>query len=54
MADLVDDGELKPKTVNNAPTCLSMTLGEAVRRRHLTQNPCRYVPELPVGRAEID
>jgi len=41
-------------TVNNARTCLSMTLGEAVRRRHLTQNPCRYVPELPVERAEID
>jgi len=54
MADLVDDGELKPDTVNNARTCLSMTLGEAVRRRHLTQNPCRYVPELPVERAEID
>jgi integrase len=54
MAELVADGELKPKTVNNARTCLSMTLGEAVRRRHLTQNPCRYMPELPVVRAEID
>jgi len=54
MVELVDDGELSPKTVNNARTCLSMALGEAVRRRHLTQNPCRYVPELPVERAEID
>ena len=54
MSELVADGELSAKTVNNARTCLSMTLGEAVRRRHLTQNPCRYVPELPVERAEID
>ena len=54
MSELVADGELSPKTVNNARTCLSMALGEAVRRRHLTQNPCRYVPELPVERAEID
>ena len=51
MSELVADGELSAKTVNNARTCLSMTLGEAVRRRHLTQNPCRYVPELPVERA---
>ncbi|MDA0161252.1 site-specific integrase [Solirubrobacter ginsenosidimutans] len=54
MAEIVADDELSPKTVNNARTCLSMALGEAVRRRHLTQNPCRYVPELPVERAEID
>ena len=54
MAELVTDGELRPKTVNNARTCLSMALGEAVRRRYLTQNPCRYVPELPVDRIEID
>ena len=54
MAELVADGELSAKTVNNARTCLSMTLGEAVRRRHLPVNPCRYVPELPVERTEID
>ena len=54
MAELVADGELSAKTVNNARTCLSMTLGEAVRRRHIPQNPCRWVPELPVERAEID
>jgi hypothetical protein len=45
MAELVADRELSSKTVNNARTCLSMTLGEAVRRRHLPVNPCRYVPE---------
>jgi integrase len=54
MAEMVADGELSAKTVNNARTCLSMTLGEAVRRRHLPVNPCRYVPELPVERTEID
>ena len=32
MVELVDAGELSAKTVNNARTCLSMTLGEAVRR----------------------
>ena len=50
MAELVDAGELNAKTVNNARTCLSMTLGEAVRRGKLAHNPCRYVPELPVER----
>lgn len=54
MADRVADDELKPKTVNNARTCLSMTLGEAVRRRYIAQNPCRYVPELPVVRGELE
>jgi hypothetical protein len=53
MAARVADRELSPKTVNNARTCLSMTLGEAVRRRHIPQNPCRWVPEL-AGRARRD
>ena len=35
MVELVDAGELNAKTVNNARTCLSMTLGEAVRRGKL-------------------
>jgi hypothetical protein len=34
MLELVAGGELSPKTVNNARTCLSMTLGEPVRRGH--------------------
>ena len=54
MAELVADGELSAKTVNNARTSLSMTLGEAVRRRNIVQNPCPWVPELPVERTEID
>src|SRR3954471_20005288 len=54
MAELVADRELSAKTVNNARTCRSMTLGEALRRRRIAQNPCRWVPELPVERVEID
>jgi hypothetical protein len=54
MAELVADGALSATTVNSARTCLSMTLGEAVRRRRIPQNPCRWVPELPVERVEID
>jgi hypothetical protein len=54
MAELVEAGELNAKTVNDARTCLSMTLGEAVRRGKLPFNPCRYVRELPVDRLEID
>jgi integrase len=54
MAERVADRELCAKTVNNARACLSMTLGEAVRRRHIPQNPCRWVPELPAERVEID
>jgi hypothetical protein len=54
MAELVDAGEFNAKTVNNARTCLSMTLGEAVRRGHLAHNPCQYVPALPAERPELD
>jgi integrase len=54
MAELVADGEVSAETINNARTCLSMTLGEAVRRRYIPQNPCRWVPEPPVERTEID
>ena len=54
MAEFVDSDELSAKTVNNARTCLSMTLGEAVRRGHLAHNPCRYVRALPVERPELD
>lgn len=54
MLELVADGELSPKTVNNARTCLSMTLGEAVRRGQLAHNACRQVPGLPEERRELD
>ncbi|WP_028061485.1 tyrosine-type recombinase/integrase [Candidatus Solirubrobacter pratensis] len=44
MAELVAQGELSAKTVNNARTCLSMTFGEAVRRRHLPVNRAATCP----------
>jgi len=54
LAEHVAAGDLNAKTVNNARTCLSMTLSEAVRRGKLAHNPCRYVRELPVERGELD
>jgi integrase len=54
MVALVESGELAPKTVNNARTCLSVALNEAQRRGLLSRNPCSGVPALPVDRAELD
>ena len=54
MAELVEAGELAPKTVNNARTCLSVALNEAVRRGHARAQSVRRVPALPVERAELD
>ena len=54
MVARVESGELAPKTVNNARTCLSIALNEAQRRGLLSRNPCSGVPALPVDRAELD
>ena len=54
MVRRVEAGELAPKTVNNARTCLSVALNEACRRGLLNRNPCAGVPALPVDRAELD
>ena len=54
MVALVEAGELAPKTVNNARTCLSVALNEAQRRGLLSRNPCAAVAALPVDRAELD
>jgi len=54
MVALVEAGELAPKTVNNARTCLSVALNDAQRRGLLSRNPCTAVPALPVDRAELD
>ena len=54
MAARVEAGELAPKTVNNARTCLSVALNEACRRGLLSRNPCAAVPALPVDRVELD
>ena len=54
MVELVEAGELAPKTVNNTRTCLSVALGEAVRRKLLPSNPCEWIKPLPVEKVEID
>ena len=54
MVELVEAGELAPKTVNNTRTCLSVALGEAVRRKLVPSNPCEWIKPLPVEKVEID
>jgi integrase len=54
MVDLVDAGDLSPKTVNNARTYLSVVLQEAVQRGLIARNPCARVHQLPVELGEID
>ena len=54
MAELVEAGELAPKTVNNARTCLSVACNVAVRRGLMPRNPCDDVPPLPLVQKEID
>lgn len=54
MVELVDAGDLSSKTVNNARTCLSVALNDAVRRGLMPRNPCASVPALPLERGEIE
>jgi hypothetical protein len=54
MARRVEAGEVSPKTVNNARTCLSVALNEACRRGLIPRNPCAAVPALPIDRVELD
>jgi integrase len=54
MVELVEAGEVAPKTVNNARTYLSMALNEAVRRGLVARNACADVPALPIERAELE
>jgi hypothetical protein len=54
MIELVEAGDLAPKTVNNARTCLSSALKEAVRRDLIARNPCEHVAALPLERTEIE
>ena len=54
MTELVEAGELAPKTVNNARTYLSVAFNVAVRRGLLPRNPCDGVPALPLEQLEID
>jgi integrase len=54
MVELVEAGDLAPKTVNNARTWLAVALNEAVRRGWVPRNPCTNVPALPLERGEIE
>ncbi len=54
MVKSVEAGEVSPKTINNARTCLSVALNEACRRGLVPRNPCAHVPALPVERTELD
>jgi hypothetical protein len=52
MVELVEAGELAPKTVNTARTCLSVALKQAAQRGLIPRNPCDAVPQLPVERRD--
>jgi integrase len=54
MTELVEAGDLSPKTVNNARRYLSVAFNVAVRRGLLPRNPCDGVPALPLEQLEID
>lgn len=54
MVDTVEAGDLAPKTVNNARTCLSVAFNEAVRRGLMVRNPCANVAALPLDRSEVE
>jgi integrase len=47
-------GRLSAKTINNARAALSGALNHALRSGVLLDNPCRYVPPLPVEHRELD
>jgi integrase len=52
-ADAEEHG-ISPKTVNNARTCLTVALNEAVRQGLIPRNPCLAVRALPVERQELE
>lgn len=54
MVEIVEAGELAPKTINNARTCLSVAFNEAVRRGLMARNPCANVAALPLDPHEVE
>lgn len=52
MYELVEAGELAPKTVNNARQALMGCCKLAIRERKMNFNPVKEVPPLPVDRVE--
>jgi len=49
-----DAAGISRKTVNNARTCLTTALNEAVRQGLVPRNPCLGVPALPAERQELE
>lgn len=54
MVELVEAGELAPKTVNNTLTCLSTCLKDAVALHKIPSNPCEHIAHLPESHIERD
>jgi len=54
MVDLVEAGELAPKTVNNTLSCLSTCLKDAVALHRIPANPCEHIAHLPESHIERD
>jgi integrase len=54
MVELVEAGELAPKTVNNTLSCLSTCLKDAVALGKIGSNPCDHVAHLPERHLERD
>ena len=54
MTEQQHAGRISAKTINNARAALSSALNDALRHGVLLDNPCRYVPPLPVERHELD
>jgi integrase len=54
MVELVEAGELAPKTVNNTLSCLSTSLKDAVALHKIPSNPCEHIAHLPGSHIERD
>jgi integrase len=54
MVELVEGGELAPKTVNNTLSCLSSCLKDAVAIHKIASNPCEHIGHLPERHIEGD
>jgi hypothetical protein len=54
MVELVEAGELAPKTVNNTLSCLSTCLKDAVALHKIPSSPCEHIAHLPESHIERD
>ena len=54
LVELVEAGELAPKTVNNTLSCLSTCLKDAVAPHKIPSNPCEHIAHLPESHLERD